>query len=617
MANRIDIGRLRLVGGRATPAEIEFKHGVNVVAGASDTGKSYLVGTLAFLLGSTTRPKDIQEAAGYEFAQLSLMSTLSGQRTFVRSLDGTEIYDLKGAPEQFGRVPARRLRGRHDAGARDTLSSAWLGMMDFSDEAIQKDRYNAKRTLRILDLLPLFLVGETRIVSEGSPILSDQYTEETACKSVFRLLLTGKDASEAVEVERPENRKAKYRAQIELVEEQLKSLELTLARVEGSDAAAADLEREIEVLLVRLREVGGHVARLEAERSELRHELVQREPAAAHLKELLGRFGLLADQYVSDRERLKFLSEGAVLVESVDDIHCPTCGQTIHPEHAGAPPTIEAADVLAACQAELARIAVLERDLVETRISTHLELAHLQADIDAIAARLSTVEHELNERWRPLAVREFERVEALQESRAAAVRLATFKERRLELQKQRMVLSDKLSSVPSVVTRAGEDWELVEGISHLTKCMSELLHLWGYLSPPKVEFSLRDYDFTVNGKRRADHGKGYRALLWSSFTIGLMKSLILRGMRHPGFVVLDSPITTLKERQRVAGVSSSPGDLLPENMLRSFYGGLLEFLDGQGQVVVFENREPAEELGGLLNLHYFSGLDGVGRRGFF
>ncbi|MBK7270444.1 MAG: AAA family ATPase [Flavobacteriales bacterium] len=68
---------------------MEFSDGLNVIAGASDTGKSYALSCIDFALGASRSPRPIKEAHGYQFV-FPKISERSGQRSFEirRSLAG-------------------------------------------------------------------------------------------------------------------------------------------------------------------------------------------------------------------------------------------------------------------------------------------------------------------------------------------------------------------------------------------------------------------------------------------------------------------------------------------------------------------------------------------------
>jgi len=65
MVNGIYFTKMASLGKNKQPAELTFTKGLNVLTGASNTGKSYVVQCLDYILGSGVPPKPIQESAGY------------------------------------------------------------------------------------------------------------------------------------------------------------------------------------------------------------------------------------------------------------------------------------------------------------------------------------------------------------------------------------------------------------------------------------------------------------------------------------------------------------------------------------------------------------------------
>ena len=59
------IERMSVVGPGVVAAEVDFEDGLNVVAGASDTGKSYLCSLVDFVFGASTPPRVLEQAKGY------------------------------------------------------------------------------------------------------------------------------------------------------------------------------------------------------------------------------------------------------------------------------------------------------------------------------------------------------------------------------------------------------------------------------------------------------------------------------------------------------------------------------------------------------------------------
>ena len=63
---------MALTGPGKEPAEVTFRRGLNVIAGPSDTGKSFIAQCIDYALGSGDPPKEIPEAEGYSSVALQI-----------------------------------------------------------------------------------------------------------------------------------------------------------------------------------------------------------------------------------------------------------------------------------------------------------------------------------------------------------------------------------------------------------------------------------------------------------------------------------------------------------------------------------------------------------------
>src|SRR5688500_5860101 len=88
MMNGLRIRFLSFHGPVRETATVEFGPGLNVVFGASNTGKSFIVDTIDFMLGGNRPLRDIPERVGYNQILLAV-ETLAGEEfTIQRSTDG-------------------------------------------------------------------------------------------------------------------------------------------------------------------------------------------------------------------------------------------------------------------------------------------------------------------------------------------------------------------------------------------------------------------------------------------------------------------------------------------------------------------------------------------------
>src|SRR3546814_5448790 len=55
------------------------------------------------------------------------------------------------------------------------------------------------------------------------------------------------------------------------------------------------------------------------------------------------------------------------------------------------------------------------------------------------------------------------------------------------------------------------------------------------------------FDLIIDGKRRRNNGKGVRAITHAAFKVALLTFCRSRGLPHPGFLVLDTPLITYRD----------------------------------------------------------------------
>src|ERR1700674_2855723 len=79
------------------PALLEFRSGLNVICGASETGKSFIVEAIDFLLGGSEPLRDIPERVGYDRARLVLQKADETEFTVERSTSGGGFREYEGS----------------------------------------------------------------------------------------------------------------------------------------------------------------------------------------------------------------------------------------------------------------------------------------------------------------------------------------------------------------------------------------------------------------------------------------------------------------------------------------------------------------------------------------
>jgi hypothetical protein len=149
--------------------------------------------------------------------------------------------------------------------------------------------------------------------------------------------------------------------------------------------------------------------------------------------------------------------------------------------------------------------------------------------------------------------------------------------------------------------------------------VQSILRAWRFPGEPNVTFDRELQDIRLNGKERAANGKGVRALLHAAFKIAVLLYCREKGLPHPGFVVLDTPLLTYREPMR----SPRYGELTPDEKeikattLQDHFYAHLGSLKDKGQIIVLESVDPPAEALAQAHVEAFTGELVTGRYGFF
>ena len=346
--------KLILTGPTVANAEVRFARGLNVISGPSDTGKTFIAQCIDFVMGSGTAPKEIPEAAQYALIQLEIESQ-NGARIYVleRSLRGGDIQlSTEGGADRI-------LSARHQADKEETISSFLLELSGLGGKKVRTNQQGKTRPLSFRDIARLIFVDEESVISAKSPILTANYSTNTAESGVFRLLLTGTDDSSVIAKEDPKVAKGRQEGKSEVFEAMLQRTrdQINERKVAGSVAEARDqltrLETACEAAVAELAVVQGSAAAVEERRRSAWTRLRQVESRSDVLSELQKRFELLKEQYSSDLRRLDAITEAGFRLGQMKEERCPVCGapaehhESEHQQERSAP-----ADVAHACKAE-------------------------------------------------------------------------------------------------------------------------------------------------------------------------------------------------------------------------------------------------------------------------
>jgi hypothetical protein len=590
---------------------VDLGTGGNVIAGASNTGKSYFFHSIDFMLGSSDVPKDIPEAAKYDTVVAELETYRGDKYRLTRAIKGGDfkLEVLTGNPRE------QLLGEKHNAKDEDNISTFLLKLAGLDGHKVLKNQAGDLQNVTFRTLVPLYLVDEQRILDTRSPVLSGQLIFRTVERNTFRLLVTGADDSTVLA--KPARRKSGNK-QIDgdnsVLDKLITSMEAEIAAVAPNETMllkrAQQLDKSIAALLAAMNLDATKVTNNRKILNDSFETLVKSEQRSRFISELLARLALLDEQYDSDMERLRAIAEVHHYFGQLRTEKCPVCGappESHDPEVAWhLNPETDYEQIVAACGAEISKIETLKRDLNES-IG---DLKHEKDALDkgaqklrqAYATSIQAIEQELQPRMESTQAE----LSQLIQSRSRFAAVEAIVPRLLEIRKHRADGTDKPRELASLASKPPQS----EAVEEFTIVVEELLKEWNYPDLSRVTFNQERLDIIISGKDRGNQGKGLRAIGYAAFVLGLMRYCRRKNLPHPGFVVLDSPLVTYQKPD------DRPEDLLSNDVKDAFFRSLSIWPSDQ-QVIILENEEPPEDVKTKLKYLHFSGTKDVNRYGLF
>jgi hypothetical protein len=612
--NGIRLRHLAFTGPNIEPAKLQFVDGLNIVYGASNTGKSFALEAVLFMLGAVSKLPKTDEIKAYDAGWLALTLGDQGEFTLYRATRGGKLKLFPGLITSHPTGKGVVLSGKHSAKATDSVSYRILETLGLQDRWIVRNASGEKEQLAFRLLAKFAVVGEEDIMSKRSPVyVSNSYTERTLDQNLFKLLLTGQDDAATVTVPTEPARTAAKAAKLELVDELLAQLDKELgdAPADRTDAQLTELEASGATTTAELQAVQ---AMLDDNATERRAAVDRRQELTARAAELditLERFAKLQAVYSSDLDRLHSIEEGGGLLAAMAGRDCPVCGAPPGSQkHQQAAEEISMAHSAAAAEAR--KIEREQRELAHVVASLQKEAFELATSIASLEGQIKEFDQRAMD-LRPTEASLRSSFEDYSTQRAELGKLIDLHLRREKLASLRAEIdaaSTKSEREPLPV--GPESTVLFE----FGKTVKAVLTEWGFPDADKIQFDAKANDITVAGKSRDANGKGVRAVLHAAFNVAVAVHCIDKGLPHPGFLVLDTPLLTYREP-----LTSKHGDLSDDekalkgtSLAEKFYEHLAS-LEEKLQVIVIENSDPPAAIEGLAYIEVFTGLVGDGRYG--
>lgn len=209
------IKRITMSGPKVETSSVDLDKGVNILYGASNTGKSYIAECIDYMMGNEDHR--IDDNKGYDTIRMEL-DVDGDSLTMVRKLGETKI-------QVFSNVVGIE-SGEYTLAGNNRICHVWLRLMGITEiHNINKSAHCQREELNNRAFDHAFVIREKNIYSHESILMPGQYSRFPVAKSALLFLMTGNDYDDGVEYEKPEIYDAKKKAVIEFADSQILALQ--------------------------------------------------------------------------------------------------------------------------------------------------------------------------------------------------------------------------------------------------------------------------------------------------------------------------------------------------------------------------------------------------------
>ncbi len=605
--------KLTFIRPDGSKTDLLLERGINLIYGASNTGKSFGLKAIDFMMGKLKTLPDIPQFKEYEKIELDIETAPHQLYRIIRSTLGGKytVINLSINPQPPGII----LNPIHDGHNRDNISSFFLEPLGLLDKLIASEGFGSTKSLSFRNVVELCFADETDIQSERSPIQTGQHPARTLENNVFKFFLTGKDDSSLVSGISPSKLNAIKKNKVELLDEMILSIN---NKISNTDTLEICLEKhglftkQIEALQAEIKVNENTLKSLAEQRASIGTRLTNTYERLAEVKNHLDRFHRLNSIYQSDIDRLKGLEEAGFLLFHATGQSCPLCGaESANQAHVHDVDNID--QIKTACEAEVLKIELQSKALIKTITELDSELNDKKYEIENVEGELKAVESEISklnpvlQSFKSAFTPLLEKRDKLQNLISLHEQVGSYELRKKEIQG---IKAQSKADKPDLRIPKSNLFEFCE-------VFSKVLKAWNFPGNHKVSFDESTYDVIIDGKSRIDNGKGVRAITHAAFKISLLVYCREKGLPHPGLVILDTPLLTFRDaiQHSKHGALSADEVALSKTTLNFHFFEYLNSIKHYGQFIVFENINPPIGVEKFANIEMFTGNPSEGRMG--
>ena len=589
MKNKYYIKKMWFTGPGIEESPVEFINGLNIIHGANDTGKSWILDSFDFMCGLDYEKFVIDDSTGCDTVHLEV-DTGHGTVQMARKLGSTKIEvestDPRIEPHQY-------TAGK----SKYWINSVWMKILDIDDDVKVIMNENAKRqsmTFRsFLNLLcvPLENINRRQSIfyTSGGPF------SKTAMKSTLLYFLNEEEFEEYKEKTGSKQKNAEKKIRALVKNENLEYLSELKLSVKKESVSPEQVKEKISTLMQQIKEAQDQISEATEQRRNLSGEVVEITEKLKSATLMKHRYQILRGQYHSDIKRITFIIDGEQKMnEQKDPEHCPFCGADMEPQ--------QRTSYAEAAQAELQRILPQLNDVMDAEQDIDQEIGEYNKRIEEHNEESNKLAQLINNDLQPMIQELQNQIDMLQESVDSASQQDIIEKIEKHMTEPPKKEGDDTDDQAAFKAQDNFTAEFVSDFNDLLNTILNEVQ-FDKFSNCYFDFESEDFDIVVNGKKKQKFGGGYKAFLNSVVAIALHQYLSEKGKHGLGVLLMDSPILSLKE----GGNDTSS----------TMRNGLFEYLvkhQDFGQIIIVENSIPDIDYDGAKREMY-THVEGDGRYG--
>ena len=206
--SRFYISELIVTGPKVRDSRLAFADGVNIIHGPSNTGKSYVIGCIDFILGGDEIPFTMG-STGYDTVIVRLMTrdgeTARMERKIIEGKNGETGAGTVRVESPFDEIPDGELNIK-----KKEYSDFLLRLMGITKrtQIISNEDYDLN-DLTFRSIIHFFFIDESSILTKKTVFTSSKFSRINASLMALLFLLTGNNYSAFVPSESKDERERK------------------------------------------------------------------------------------------------------------------------------------------------------------------------------------------------------------------------------------------------------------------------------------------------------------------------------------------------------------------------------------------------------------------------